>query len=171
MCATLSLVLRQVFLLATLSLVLRQVFLLALCASQSWVSLTLSPDGDGPQVPTCSLSSLAYLLSELIQYTQSRCRSHAEVESRLQNAGYEVGQRVVEILGYRCAPCRLAVCPPSYPTVLANVLHESYLHVSDLARHSELCRRASLRPVSRSLVSGMIHLIRARAKGSKQCRL
>lgn len=159
MCATLSLVLRQVFLLATLSLVLRQVFFLALCASQSWVS----PDGDGPQVPTCSLSSLAYLLSELIQYTQSRCRSHAEVESRLQNAGYEVGQRVVEILGYRCAPCRLAcaICPPSYPTVLANVLRESYLHASDLAKHSELCRRASLCPVSRSLVSGMIHLVRA----------
>jgi Transport protein particle (TRAPP) component len=54
------------------------------------------------QVAQCSLSSLAFLLSELVQYSTSRCASHEEMVSRLSNAGYEVGRRAIELVTFRC---------------------------------------------------------------------
>lgn len=53
------------------------------------------------EAPRCSLSSMAFLLSELVQYDTARCTSHDELVSRLMNAGFEVGQRAIEILNYR----------------------------------------------------------------------
>ena len=55
------------------------------------------------QVAQCSLSSMAFLLSELVQYTVARSASHEEVISRLMNAGFEVGRRAVEIVSNRHA--------------------------------------------------------------------
>ena len=45
---------------------------------------------------------MAYMLSELVQYTIARSTSHEEVVSRLMNAGFEVGRRAVEIVSFRC---------------------------------------------------------------------
>ena len=45
---------------------------------------------------------MAYMLSELVQYTIARSSSHEEVISRLMNAGFEVGRRAVEIVSFRC---------------------------------------------------------------------
>eukprot|EP00892_Ulva_mutabilis_P006782 jgi/Ulvmu1/4476/UM002_0201.1 len=53
------------------------------------------------EIAQCSLSSMAYLLSELVQYTVARSASHEEVISRLMNAGFEVGRRAVEIVSNR----------------------------------------------------------------------
>ena len=55
------------------------------------------------QVPRCSLSTVAFLLSELLQYTMARCASHEELVARLMNAGYEVGPPL-----HRA--CQLQVC-------------------------------------------------------------
>lgn len=44
---------------------------------------------------------MAYMLSELVQYTIARSTSHEEVVSRLMNAGFEVGRRAVEIVSFR----------------------------------------------------------------------
>ena len=55
-------------------------------------------------MPRCSLSTFAFLLSELVQYTTARCASHEELVSRLMNAGYEVGRRCIELVSYRCDP-------------------------------------------------------------------
>lgn len=45
---------------------------------------------------------MAFLLSELVQYTTARCASHEELVSRLMNAGFEVGRRCIELVSYRC---------------------------------------------------------------------
>lgn len=49
---------------------------------------------------------MAYLLSELVQYTIARSASHEEVISRLMNAGFEVGRRAVEIVSSRHGPAQ-----------------------------------------------------------------
>lgn len=58
------------------------------------------------QVPRCSLSSMAFLLAELVSYTTARCASHEELVARLLNAGFEVGRRAAELVNYRCARAR-----------------------------------------------------------------
>ena len=54
------------------------------------------------QVPRCSLSSMAFLLAELVAYTTARCAGHEELVARLLNAGFEVGRRAAELINYRC---------------------------------------------------------------------
>lgn len=48
-----------------------------------------------------SLSSFAYLYSEMVQYHQNRVDSISELERRLEATGYSVGLRVLELLAYR----------------------------------------------------------------------
>ena len=48
-----------------------------------------------------SLSSFAYLYSEMVQYHQNRVDSISELERRLESTGYSVGLRVLELLAYR----------------------------------------------------------------------
>ncbi|XP_068651895.1 uncharacterized protein [Aristolochia californica] len=48
-----------------------------------------------------SLSAFAFLFSELVQYNQSQVDNIAELERRLEDAGYAVGARVLELLCYR----------------------------------------------------------------------
>ena len=72
------------------------------------------------QVPRCSLSAMAFLLSELVQYTTARCASHEELVSRLMNAGFEVGRRCIELVSYRCAR---SPKPESSPSALRRVRH------------------------------------------------
>jgi hypothetical protein len=55
------------------------------------------------QVGRCSLSAMAFLLSEFVQYTTARCASHEELVSRLMNVGFEVGRRAIEVVSYRYA--------------------------------------------------------------------
>lgn len=62
------------------------------------------------QVPRCSLSTLAFLLSELVQYTTAQCASHDEMVSRLMNAGFEVGRRCIQLVAYRYATTRTRHC-------------------------------------------------------------
>ncbi|PPE01568.1 hypothetical protein GOBAR_DD01399 [Gossypium barbadense] len=45
-----------------------------------------------------SLSAFAFLFSELLQYNQTRVDNIAELERRLEDAGYAVGARVLELL-------------------------------------------------------------------------
>lgn len=48
-----------------------------------------------------SLSSFAYLFSELVQYSQTRVNSTQELETRLMNAGYGIGLKMLELVSYR----------------------------------------------------------------------
>lgn len=51
--------------------------------------------------PVCSLSAFSYLFSEMVQYHQNRVDSISELERRLENTGYQVGLRVLELLAYK----------------------------------------------------------------------
>ncbi|KAJ4842491.1 Ca(2+)-binding ATP:ADP antiporter sal1 [Turnera subulata] len=48
-----------------------------------------------------SLSAFAFLFSELVQYNQTQVDNIAELERRLEDAGYAVGARVLELLCHR----------------------------------------------------------------------
>eukprot|EP00887_Chlorella_sp_A99_P007490 scaffold2.g7490.t1 len=48
-----------------------------------------------------SLSTFAYLFSELVQYCQSRVSNIGELERKLDEVGYGVGRRLLEMLCYR----------------------------------------------------------------------
>ncbi|KAG6427778.1 hypothetical protein SASPL_112025 [Salvia splendens] len=48
-----------------------------------------------------SLSAFAFLFSELVQYNQIQVDNIAELERRLEDAGYAVGARVLELLCHR----------------------------------------------------------------------
>ncbi|CAJ1945530.1 unnamed protein product [Cylindrotheca closterium] len=48
-----------------------------------------------------SMSSFAYLYSELVQYHQNRVDSISELERRLESSGYGVGLKMLELLAYR----------------------------------------------------------------------
>ncbi|PSC70249.1 Trafficking particle complex subunit 5 [Micractinium conductrix] len=47
------------------------------------------------------LSTFAYLFSELVQYCQSRVSNISELERKLDEVGYGVGLRLLEVLCYR----------------------------------------------------------------------
>ncbi|CAK9231652.1 unnamed protein product [Sphagnum troendelagicum] len=47
------------------------------------------------------LSAFAFLFSELVQYNQTRVDNIAELERRLEDAGYAVGIRMLELLCHR----------------------------------------------------------------------
>ena len=55
---------------------------------------------------TVSLSSFAYLYSELVQYHQNRVDSISELERRLESSGYGVGLKILELLAYRSREVR-----------------------------------------------------------------
>ncbi|KAG6430812.1 hypothetical protein SASPL_108885 [Salvia splendens] len=57
------------------------------------------PIGKGKQ--EVSLSAFAFLFSELVQYNQLQVDNIAELERRLEDAGYAVGARVLELLCHR----------------------------------------------------------------------
>ncbi|XP_042004404.1 trafficking protein particle complex subunit 5-like [Salvia splendens] len=57
------------------------------------------PIGKGKQ--EVSLSAFAFLFSELVQYNQIQVDNIAELERRLEDAGYAVGARVLELLCHR----------------------------------------------------------------------
>ncbi|KAM7262121.1 hypothetical protein ACFE04_021198 [Oxalis oulophora] len=57
------------------------------------------PIGKGKQ--EVSLSAFALLFSELVQYNQTQVDNIAELERRLEDAGYAVGARVLELLCHR----------------------------------------------------------------------
>ncbi|CAA3019861.1 Hypothetical predicted protein [Olea europaea subsp. europaea] len=48
-----------------------------------------------------SLSGFAFLFSELVQYNQTQVDNIAELERRLEDAGYAVGTRILELLCHR----------------------------------------------------------------------
>ncbi|XP_052200089.1 uncharacterized protein LOC127806690 [Diospyros lotus] len=48
-----------------------------------------------------SLSAFAFLFSELVQYSQTQVDNIAELERRLEDAGYAVGARVLELFCHR----------------------------------------------------------------------
>ncbi|KAF9662770.1 hypothetical protein SADUNF_Sadunf18G0088800 [Salix dunnii] len=48
-----------------------------------------------------SSSAFAFLFSELVQYNQTQVDNIAELERRLEDAGYAVGARVLELLCHR----------------------------------------------------------------------
>eukprot|EP01038_Epipyxis_sp_PR26KG_P010200 gene10200-13723_t len=45
-----------------------------------------------------SLSAFAFLFSELVQYNQNRVSSVVDLEKKLEESGYSVGQRVIELI-------------------------------------------------------------------------
>ncbi|PPR98165.1 hypothetical protein GOBAR_AA22487 [Gossypium barbadense] len=57
------------------------------------------PLGKGKQ--EVSLSAFAFLFSELVQYNQTQVDNISELETRLEDAGYAVGARVLELLCHR----------------------------------------------------------------------
>ncbi|KAH7438572.1 hypothetical protein KP509_04G021000 [Ceratopteris richardii] len=48
-----------------------------------------------------SLNAFAFLFSEMVQYNQTRVDNIAELEHRLEHAGYGVGLRMLELLCHR----------------------------------------------------------------------
>ncbi|XP_048134264.1 trafficking protein particle complex subunit 5-like isoform X1 [Rhodamnia argentea] len=48
-----------------------------------------------------SLSAFSFLFSELVQYNQTQVDNIAELERRLEDAGYSIGARVLELLCHR----------------------------------------------------------------------
>jgi hypothetical protein len=48
-----------------------------------------------------SLSAFAFLFSELVQYCQQRVSRVTELENRLEQVGFRVGERVLELCCYR----------------------------------------------------------------------
>mmetsp|Transcript_11736 Transcript_11736/g.17779 ORF Transcript_11736/g.17779 Transcript_11736/m.17779 type:complete len:194 (+) Transcript_11736:75-656(+) len=48
-----------------------------------------------------SLSSFAFLFSEIVQYSQNRVTSIGDLERKLEEMGYGVGQRVIELISCR----------------------------------------------------------------------
>lgn len=48
-----------------------------------------------------SLSAFAFLFSELVQYCQNRVESISDLEKKLEEAGYGIGQRLIELIGCR----------------------------------------------------------------------
>lgn len=59
-----------------------------------------------PSLLQVSLSAFAYLFSELVQYCQARVSNIGELERRLDEVGYGVGRRLLEVLTYRERACR-----------------------------------------------------------------
>jgi hypothetical protein len=55
------------------------------------------PAGNGE----VSLSAFAFLFSEVVQYAQNRVSSVSDLERRLEESGYSIGQRVGELVGCR----------------------------------------------------------------------
>mmetsp|Transcript_36320 Transcript_36320/g.61209 ORF Transcript_36320/g.61209 Transcript_36320/m.61209 type:complete len:201 (-) Transcript_36320:200-802(-) len=48
-----------------------------------------------------NLSAFAFLFSELVQYSQQRVANVTELEHRLEDVGYRVGSRMLELLCFR----------------------------------------------------------------------
>lgn len=48
-----------------------------------------------------SLSAFAFLFSELVQYSQTRVNTTGELERKLEDAGYQVGLRMLELITHR----------------------------------------------------------------------
>eukprot|EP00959_Pyramimonas_sp_CCMP1952_P427623 8955946-Pyramimonas_sp.AAC.2 len=70
-----------------------------------------------------NLSAFAFLFSELVQYSQQRVTSVSDLEHRLEEVGYRVGTRILELLCYRekvctMSPLRLLNCMTNPPTAL-----------------------------------------------------
>jgi hypothetical protein len=63
-------------------------------ASPSLATISFSED------PTVSLSAFSFLYSEMVQYHQNRVDSISELERRLEQTGYSVGLRVLELLSF-----------------------------------------------------------------------
>jgi hypothetical protein len=73
-----------------------------------------------------SLSSFAYLYSELVQYHQSRVASISELERRLESSGYGVGLKVLELLAYRSKEVRIFFSFMCYTLHMGFLFHISY---------------------------------------------
>ena len=89
------------------------------CGSSVAMRLSLSPLAwvGEPQV---SLSAFAFLFSELVQYCQQRVSRVTELENRLEEVGFRVGERVLELCCYRekvprCAKTPIVPFAPSRP--------------------------------------------------------
>jgi hypothetical protein len=48
-----------------------------------------------------SASSFAFLFSEMVQYYQTSCESVTDLEKKLEEAGYGIGQKISELVGCR----------------------------------------------------------------------
>lgn len=48
-----------------------------------------------------SASSFAFLFSEMVQYYQNSCESVTDLEKKLEEAGYGIGQKISELVGCR----------------------------------------------------------------------
>ncbi|KAK8649969.1 hypothetical protein V6N13_139621 [Hibiscus sabdariffa] len=66
---------------------------------KQYANILDKPIGKGKQ--EVSLSALAFLFSELVQYNQTQVDNISELETRLEDAGYAVGARVLELLCHR----------------------------------------------------------------------
>mmetsp|Transcript_747 Transcript_747/g.772 ORF Transcript_747/g.772 Transcript_747/m.772 type:complete len:200 (-) Transcript_747:887-1486(-) len=48
-----------------------------------------------------SLSAFSFLFSEMVQYNQNQVQSVTDLERKLEELGYNVGQKMIELIGYR----------------------------------------------------------------------
>ncbi|CAM6123315.1 unnamed protein product [Calypogeia fissa] len=67
--------------------------------SKQFVNVVDKPLGKGKT--EVSLSAFSFLFSELVQYSQTRVDNITELERRLEDAGYGVGLRTLELLCHR----------------------------------------------------------------------
>ena len=56
------------------------------------------------------MSAFAFLFSELVQYSQAKVKNVNELEKRLEDAGYGVGMRLLELLIHREKANKREVC-------------------------------------------------------------
>ncbi|EER99932.2 hypothetical protein BDA96_02G445900 [Sorghum bicolor] len=73
--------------------------LLGVCVPGSGARIMAFVGGPSTEGPgSVSLSAFAFLFSELVQYNQTQVDNITELERRLEDAGYAVGARVLELL-------------------------------------------------------------------------
>lgn len=59
-----------------------------------------------PSGRTVSLSAFAFLYGEMVSYFQARTTSMADLETRLDNAGYGIGVRLLELTAFKDRPAK-----------------------------------------------------------------
>lgn len=59
-----------------------------------------------PSGRTVSLSAFAFLYGEMVSYFQARTTSMADLETRLDNAGYGIGVRLLELAAFKDRPAK-----------------------------------------------------------------
>ncbi|KAI8559558.1 hypothetical protein RHMOL_Rhmol04G0183700 [Rhododendron molle] len=90
---------------------------------KQYTNVLVKPLNKGKQ--EVSLSAFSFLFSELVQYNQTQVDNITELERRLEDAGYAVGARVLELL---CHREKMAMLPHVLKDAVADSLEKGTEH-------------------------------------------